>query len=819
MTAFLLSLILSACAPPPQPSAAEALNSKATVNPRLVATAQADQYWRDAQATLTTESVTMQAAYVHVAGTAQSATSTAVFLQSLATSTTQAQQTQSALAFSLTADAATMQAQETAVSATSHANSTATAQKQANDSATSTAVFQATTTAHEATRQAFELEQSQAKAQREQIISMATYVGMATFTAVFLIITTIFLWKLIPTLLSRIGTIRYGQHGNPLFLANKDGTTVVTDPLKMMQPALVIDGQGEVNLPELTPNQLQLLMAGGVLQTLWEQIRHAPGHPPQLPTETHNQWQIGNMSKTSSTAYHPKRHSRKNGRSLPASTTQQPILENGRYTEPDPSLADYTPPLPTAIDWVHLVNQARPDDGVALGIGSQEVLHLNFARTPHVLLCGSSGSGKTRRALRPLIAQALVQDTLVVIMNESGADFAPFYAHPNAAFIRGDAQTYTAVLEMAISEMNRRETLLRQARVSEWRRLPDHLRDAPPVLLVIDEVLALAMLMSSKAQKNFWGLFAAFASRARKLAMGSIGALTDPTYRILGDGLNWREQCNARITFRVAKVNISRAVLDSEGAEALNEGQFLAMLGTPDLVQGVAAHPHDEDLIQFISQQLTPPLQQPEWLRPFIDPSHQLNGGQPTPHNLTTAPSAVIAQPHSHLPIQHGTTDDCPSQPAHNRLQPLQRSTHPITTTQEQQHNQPTTSNNHDNRSQPVVQPVAEIAPQPHFFPAQPVVTQPQPVVHASNQPETDPVHQQAIPQSDVPKRPFDATRPPTLKEQTYIRELHHDGMSKNGICRYLYGFKDGRVLRYVNNALAVTDEDTHLRGTQDQHE
>lgn len=830
MTALLLLFTLSACAPPPQPSAAGALNSKATVNPRLVATAQADQYFRDAQATLTTESVTLQAAYAHVAGTAQSATSTAVFLQSLATSTTQAQQTQSALTFALTADAATMQAQETAVAATSQANSTATAQKQQDDHATSTAVFQATTTAHEATRQAFELEQSHAKAQREQILSIATIIGVIIFTAVFLIITAIFLWKLIPTLLSRIGTVRYGQHGNPLFLSNKGGTTVITDPLKMVQPALIIDGQGEVNLPELTPNQLQLLMAGGVLQTLWEQIRHAPGHPPQLPTETHNQWQLGNMSKSSSTAYHTPRRTSQNGRSLPTSATQQPILENGRLATADHPLASIASPLPSAIDWVHLVNQAHPDAGVALGMGQQDVLHLNFARTPHVLLCGSSGSGKTRRTLRPLIAQALVQDTLVVIMNESGADFSPFYDHPNAAFIRGDAQTYTAVLEMAITEMNRREAMLRQARVSEWRRLPDHLRDAPPVLLVIDEVLALAMLMSSKAQKNFWGLFAAYASRARKLAMGSIGALTDPTYRILGDGLNWREQCNARITFRVAKVNISRAVLDSEGAEALNEGQFLAMLGSPDLVQGVAAHPNDEDLIQFISQQMTPPLQQPEWLRPFIDPSQQLSGGQAAPPIISAQPSANIAQPRTHLPIQHGNNPINSPQPAYNRLQPLHNQLQPrqsaTQTTPQPHYNHDTTSYNHTNQSQPVVQPVVENSLQPHFFPAQPVEVgqQPveaeqQPVAHVANQPEADPANRQAPPQSDVPQRPFDATQPPTPQQQAYIQELYSDGMSKNGICRYLYGYKDGRVLRYVNDALTATKKETTSRSFREQHE
>ncbi|MCI0396618.1 MAG: hypothetical protein L0322_17000, partial [Chloroflexi bacterium] len=100
----------------------------------------------------------------------------------------------------------------------------------------------------------------------------------------------------------------------------------------------------------------------------------------------------------------------------------------------------------------------------------------------------------------------------------------------------------------------------------------------------------------------------------RKLAMGSIGALTDPTYRVLGTGLTWREQCNARLTFRVAKASVSRAVLDTGGAEALGEGEFLAMLGTPDIINGVAPNPRDEELTAYLDNHPIPAVERPEWL-------------------------------------------------------------------------------------------------------------------------------------------------------------------------------------------------------------
>ncbi|MCB8944367.1 MAG: hypothetical protein H6658_11510 [Ardenticatenaceae bacterium] len=677
---YLASLFI-ACTTPP--SAASAVVGEATANPALIATAQADQYLRDAAATLDARNLTQQAVAFEIQLTAQANTATS-----------QAQQTLNALNLALTADSATVQAQETfmaatqqvqatAVAATERANTTITAQVQQNAAATSTASALATVDSLQATRQAAELEQALAAARREQIVTLAVTImlGLASLAAATLLI--LFFWKIIPILVNRLGLVRYGQHGNVLLLSAHNGQLIVTDPLRMHQASLIIDEQGQVTMPDLTAEEIQTLVTGGVLRTLMEQARHAPGHPPRLPDQINRERHLGPLSSSESIQY---------ASPPPNTPLQEPTLP------PESFLADREQ-LPLPISWPTL--QAHTGNGLVLGMGLQGVIRLNLAYTPHILLSGSSGAGKTRRALRPMVAQALAQGAVVVLLNESAADFSPFYDHPNAFIMHGQAHTYMQLLQSALGEMARRENILRQARVSEWSRLPDHLRSGPPVLIVIDEVLSLAMLMSSREQRQFWGLLATYASRARKLSMGSIGALTDPTYRILGPGLNWREQCNARISFRVAKANISRAVLDTDGAESLGEGQFLAMLGS-QLEQGTAANPSDHDLTAFLTQHPVPPVTCQDWLL--------------VSQNLE------------------------PVEP----LAPVQTSSVPL---------------------------------EPDFIPEPELVLNPQ--------------------------IPFSHDRPPTPAEQQYMQQLYNRGMSKNRICRQVYGFKNGKTYAWVTEAVA----------------
>src|SRR5690606_36502953 len=132
---------------------------------------------------------------------------------------------------------------------------------------------------------------------------------------------------------------------------------------------------------------------------------------------------------------------------------EAPTMSQDRFLSPSEDTI-----LPASISWNMLSSYAG--DALVLAMGHQGIVSIDLGQTPHVLLSGSSGTGKTRRALRPLIAQALAQGVVLVLLNESAADFSPFYDHPNAFLIRGSAATYMAFLESAIREMERREPIL-----------------------------------------------------------------------------------------------------------------------------------------------------------------------------------------------------------------------------------------------------------------------------------------------------------------------------------------------------------------------
>jgi hypothetical protein len=835
LTLLLLLALPAACATAnPGPTAADRL-ANGSLNPGLAATAQADQYWRDAQATTVSQQATQEANYRNVQGTAVAAQVTSA-----------AEQTRDALSFSMTVAAATAQAQETAVSATRSVEATSTAQAHADAVATVTqaaAIAQATRTAQAeataaalvATRQAWELEQ----VRREQLISNLGTAFMGLLAVIVTGLLLYLLWLLLPTLVSRAGLVRYGQHGNPLLLSQRNGRTVLTDPLRMLQAAVTIDDEGHVTMPDLVPESIQAMLAGGVLRTLIEQARHAPGHAPVLPSEVSHLRRLGPWTSQQTTRHDP-------GQTILPTLSALTGGSQAEAAEAQPDAGDDLLPLPDSIPWSLLAG--HDGDGIALGVGRGPIAHgprlitLDLARLPHLFVAGMSGAGKTRRLLRPLVAQVIADGYTAVLMNESGSDFSPFYSLPQAAIVRGDVYSYMAVLEAAMGEMTRREQLLRDLHVSEWQRMPDEFYlQHPFVLLAIDELLALAATLTPKEQKQFWAMLTAFASRARKVGMCSLGLATDPTYRALGQGgLNYRSQCG-RISFRMFQASGSRAILDQNGAEQLEESQFLALLDKPGVQTGVAANPSDDELSRYLDRQtrqsgatgLTP-----RWLPASVSrqvatrlPIDRLSAGssqatsQPANDRSSSQPFGPRSDPHGGPqsgPQSGPQPADNHRQPAGNRLQPVdnQSSTqqvgpqppHNQSPTQQvglqPPHNQLTTGCDTTGcdptttlfpQPQPVVQPVAasDAAAWPYSHP------------HGRNGGHNRDHNQSALSgpmATDQVSLPFPTNRPPTAAEADFIHQLHVDGLSRNAICRHVYGFKDGRTYGWVREAIDGSD-------------
>jgi hypothetical protein len=113
---------------------------------------------------------------------------------------------------------------------------------------------------------------------------------------------------------------------------------------------------------------------------------------------------------------------------------------------------------------------------------------------------------------------------------------------------------------------------------------------------------------------RIWRAAIRVASKGRKMKISMVFGTTDPTYRTLGvNGLTVRDNCG-RMIFRLRDTSSSQAALNVSGAEMLGRGQFIAQLeGSP--VKGVAFHPEDEQIRQFLSERRVAALPAPEWLQ------------------------------------------------------------------------------------------------------------------------------------------------------------------------------------------------------------
>jgi hypothetical protein len=368
---------------------------------------------------------------------------------------------------------------------------------------------------------------------------------------------------------------------------------------------------------------------------------------------------------------------------------------------------------------------------------------------------------------------------------------------------------------------------LPQTRISEWGRLPDYLYDQHPfVLLAIDELLALATTLTPKEQKQFWALLTAFASRARKVGMCSLGLATDPTYRALGQGgLNYRSQCG-RISFRMFQSAGSRAILDQNGAEQLEENQFLALLSEPGVRAGVAANPGDGQLARYLARQAAVVRLPPRWLPGGISSGPQTVAGSPA----AAANSGDTRPPINRLPsVGHRGRANVPLPLTASNRADTGSAGGSTTGSSGSNTGSGTGSNGFVTGSsgsgtgsttpEPVLSPVTPPAtpsgtelPEP---PPEPPVPSVSPVLSPVTEKKvvTSPRTTLSGPRTGsgaerelvLPIPPFDAGRPPTAAERRVMVQLHEDGLSRNAICHHVYGFKNGRVFAWVREAIDGT--------------
>ncbi len=199
-------------------------------------------------------------------------------------------------------------------------------------------------------------------------------------------------------------------------------------------------------------------------------------------------------------------------------------------------------------------------------------LYANLAKMPHLLVAGSTGTGKTI-FLNSLILSLLYRNgpgsLRFILIDPKRVEFQVYNGLPHLLTpVIFDAQKTVNALKWLISEMERRFDLLsgngsRDISSYNEKALAGDGEPVPYIILIIDE---LADLMAARGREVEVGIVR-LAQMARAVGIHLVVATQRPSVEVI-TGLI-KANITSRITFQVASQIDSRTVLDMAGAEKL----------------------------------------------------------------------------------------------------------------------------------------------------------------------------------------------------------------------------------------------------------
>jgi DNA segregation ATPase FtsK/SpoIIIE, S-DNA-T family len=245
---------------------------------------------------------------------------------------------------------------------------------------------------------------------------------------------------------------------------------------------------------------------------------------------------------------------------------------------------------------------------IALGkdVSGQAVV-ADLARMPHLLVAGTTGSGKSVciAALTVCLAMNNSPETLrMAMLDPKMVELVRFNGLPHLlGKVETKPERMIGVLRWALAEMDNRYRLLESARARDLaafnkRQERKNQPTLPRIVIFVDELADLMMTAPDQTEHSLVRL----AQLARATGIHLVVATQRPSTDVL-TGLI-KANFPARISFTVASSVDSRVILDSNGAETLlGRGDMLFLnpeVGNPLRAQGVLVTDHEvERIITF----------------------------------------------------------------------------------------------------------------------------------------------------------------------------------------------------------------------------
>ena len=241
-------------------------------------------------------------------------------------------------------------------------------------------------------------------------------------------------------------------------------------------------------------------------------------------------------------------------------------------------------------------NKAKSKSSFAVGkdIGGNCIVG-NIAKLPHMLIAGTTGSGKSvcmNSIIISLLYKASPDDVKLIMVDPKMVELGIYNGIPHLLIpVVTDPKKAAGSLQWAVTEMMRRYKAMSDAGVRdlesynsimEGQQEPD--KKMPQVVVIIDELADLMLVAAKEVEESICRI----AQMGRAAGIHLIIATQRPSADVI-TGL-MKANIPSRIAFAVASAMESRIILDTQGAEKLvGRGDMLFAPigdGKPKRVQG-----------------------------------------------------------------------------------------------------------------------------------------------------------------------------------------------------------------------------------------
>src|ERR1700722_4699526 len=259
-----------------------------------------------------------------------------------------------------------------------------------------------------------------------------------------------------------------------------------------------------------------------------------------------------------------------------------------------------------------VMQKAKSKLTVALGLDvSGNPIAIDIAKMPHMLVAGTTGSGKSvliNAFISSLLFRASPQEVRLIMIDPKRVEFTNYNGIPHLLTpVIVDPTKILSALKWAMAEMDKRYKLFAERgvrNIDSYNELSGF-QALPYIVIFIDELADLMMFAPVEVEDAI----ARLAQMARATGIHLVIATQRPSVNVITGLIKANIPC--RIAFNVSSMVDSRVILDSAGAEKLlGRGDMLYIppdQAKPTRIQGAYVSERDiKKLVDFLKSRNYP---------------------------------------------------------------------------------------------------------------------------------------------------------------------------------------------------------------------